>query len=344
MTLNTQVSFRYYVFIESVLSTPNDLTLELTFNYYQSGIPSLDSSGLIKSSEIPQTYVKQICGKTTANNDIVINLSDLNDTNITEPENNNFLQYNASTNNWVNQAVTIDTTLASLSDVNVGSISSNQGLIYDNNKWTNQTISHLNLSNIGTNTHAQIDSFINSAGATGGIATLDSNAKLTASQIPTLAESNITGLVSDISACEKIANKGVQNGYIPSNTYDQMSNQYIDNSFFLNSSQYGVASGYKSIVWTNSNTQTNPNNVTWINNTYNTIIEFTVALRMNFDIIIPQKITQLQYTAYCTNNGSMGVDIYGTNDNTQFNIPYDVSNLTMLTKLNTSQYTFTNNQ
>ena len=127
-TLNTSVSFRYYVFIETVLSSPHDLTLELTFNYQQSGVPTLDSSGLIKSSEIPQTYVKQICGKTTSNNDIVINLSDLNDTNITEPENNNFLQYNASTNKWINQAVTIDTTLSSLSDVNVGSISSNQGL------------------------------------------------------------------------------------------------------------------------------------------------------------------------------------------------------------------------
>ena len=65
---------------------------------------------------------------------------------------------------------------------------------------------------------------------------------------------------------------------------------------------------------------------------------------MNIDIGTPQKIVQILYSAFCTNNSSMGIDIYGSNDTAQFNIPYDVSNLTMLTKLNSSQYSFTNNQ
>ena len=67
--------------------------------------------------------------------------------------------------------------------------------------------------NIGTNSHAQIDTFISSAGSASGIATLDSSSKLTASQIPTLAESNITNLTTDLSNCEKTANKNVGGGY-----------------------------------------------------------------------------------------------------------------------------------
>ena len=51
------------------------------------------------------------------------------------------------------------------------------------------------MSNIGTNTHAQIDTFISSEGQASGLATLDSTSKLTSSQIPTL------NLGSNLSDC-----------------------------------------------------------------------------------------------------------------------------------------------
>ena len=50
------------------------------------------------------------------------------------------------------------------------------------------------MSNIGTNTHSQIDSFISSLAQASGIAALDSTSKLTSSQIPTL---NLGSILSD---------------------------------------------------------------------------------------------------------------------------------------------------
>ena len=60
-----------------------------------------------------------------------------------------------------------------------------QGLIATGSTGASwQTIDHVNLNNIGTNTHAQIDTFISSKDQTSGIAGLDSNTKLKVSEFP----------------------------------------------------------------------------------------------------------------------------------------------------------------
>ena len=130
-------------------------------------------------------------------------LSALTDCSITDPVTNNFLQYNGS--EWVSQSVTIDTSLASLSDTSVTSSSNNQGLIYNSidSKWENKQIDHTTLSNIGSHTHGQIDTFINSKNSTNGICPLDSNNKVPVINLPEIAESTITNLTTDLSACEK---------------------------------------------------------------------------------------------------------------------------------------------
>ena len=68
-----------------------------------------------------------------------------------------------------------------MDDSTITTPSNNQALIYNStaSKWENQQINHTTLSNIGTNIHAQIDSFIASEGQASGLATLDTPSKLT---------------------------------------------------------------------------------------------------------------------------------------------------------------------
>ena len=89
------------------------------------GLALLDSSGVLKSTEIPNSVIKSINSKTTSNNVVTLNIADINDASVT-------------------------------------SVSNNQGLIYNStdSKWENKQIDQRTLSNIGSNTHAQIDSFI----------------------------------------------------------------------------------------------------------------------------------------------------------------------------------------
>ena len=105
-----------------------------------SGYCTLDSNSLVPTANIPQSYITQVNGKTTTDNSVVLDLSELN-------------------------------------DVYETSVSNNQALIYNStaSKWENKQIDHTTLSNIGTNTHSQIDSFISSLNQASGIAPLNSN-------------------------------------------------------------------------------------------------------------------------------------------------------------------------
>ena len=90
---------------------------------------------------------------------------------------------------WV--SLPYDNKLNNLTDVVItsGTLVNGQILSYDGTNWVNTTPSagvtdHTLLSNIGTNTHAQIDTFINSKGQGNGIAPLDSGGKLFATMLP----------------------------------------------------------------------------------------------------------------------------------------------------------------
>ena len=102
-------------------------------------IPSLAESKITNLTSDLASKVSSINTITPTSGDVSIGLSNLSDTSITTPTNNQFLQYNSSTSKWVNTSVTIDTTLSSLSDTNIAEGSSiDQNFLYWNNtdsKW-----------------------------------------------------------------------------------------------------------------------------------------------------------------------------------------------------------------
>jgi hypothetical protein len=61
-------------------------------------------------------------------------------------------------------------------------------------KWGQ--VDHTTLSNIGTNTHAQIDTFISSKGAAGGLASLDGTSNVPTSQLDNVGSTTVVSNMS----------------------------------------------------------------------------------------------------------------------------------------------------
>ena len=100
-------------------------------------------------------------------------------------------------------------------------------------------VDHTTLSNMGTNTHAQIDAFINSSAQPKGLATLDSNRKVNANQIPSLAITS-TQSVSTIAQPDALAN--VQEGDVVLVTND--TTPANNGSYIYNGSSWSTLSLY----------------------------------------------------------------------------------------------------
>ena len=138
-----------------------------------SGNVALASTNLSDASSL----VKSVCSQNPTNGNVALASSNLSDGNTLVKSINTTI---IPTNGNVNIG------LANMDDMSISNAAANQGLIYNGttSKWTNQEIDHTNLSNIGTNTHVQIDTFIASKDQASGIAGLDTNTKLKVSEFP----------------------------------------------------------------------------------------------------------------------------------------------------------------
>jgi hypothetical protein len=208
-TTVTPSGFRYYhLLFTPVNSGTSTLTVVLSFNYKNySPVCGLDlTTGYIATSTVPNYLVKSINGITTTNNAITLDLSNLNDCAIT-----------------------------------TSTLANNQGLIYNSSTstWVNQQIDHTTLANIGTNTHAQIDSFIASKSNANGLAALDSNGQLVLSQIPSIALTTVN-VVATIA--ERNALTGILTGDVVIVTGDPISSN--DGSYIYNGTGWSTLSVY----------------------------------------------------------------------------------------------------
>lgn len=85
-------------------------------------------------------------------------------------------------------AISFDNTVSGLTATNVKTaIDEVEGRLDTAESNITTYSDHTNLSNVGTNTHAQIDTFIASKGSASGLASLGADGKLTSSQIPAIA-------------------------------------------------------------------------------------------------------------------------------------------------------------
>ena len=157
-----------------------------------SGLASLDNTGKLSTLQTPINIITTINGLTTTNNALIINLENLNDVSVSTLSVGQILTY--ANPSWI----AVSPSISILSDFHVTSPVANQGLIFNNTqgKWINQQIDHTTLNNVGTNTHPQIDTFINSEGRPNGLATLNNSGELVSAQLPTNVITSINTLTT----------------------------------------------------------------------------------------------------------------------------------------------------
>ena len=125
----------------------------------------------------------------------------------------------------------IQVPLSSLSDCAISTPTSAQVLLYNGGSWINANAStsnilpipYLSTDNDVSLTNLSDKDFLAYNGST---AKWNNKTLLDVSNIPTLPQSKITNLTTDISSCEKTANKNISNGYCP---LDSSSNIPISN-------------------------------------------------------------------------------------------------------------------
>ena len=154
--------------------------------------------------------------KTNYLGNISVPLSSLPDVNIITESlaSGELLSYNADSAKWSNIAQTPSTypfsLFQALSERNqpngYASLDRNSKILLG---YLPAGYNHTDLSNIGTNTHAQIDTFISSKSQNNGLASLNSDGKLLSSQIPSLSIISVTTVDTII---ERNALTGIEQG------------------------------------------------------------------------------------------------------------------------------------
>ena len=118
-------------------------------------------------------------------------------------DNASWISSNKYINVDVNGYLTLNIDYGFPNPITITTPSNNQILSYNGTNWENKTINiitdHTQLSNIGTNTHSQIDSFINSKSQKSGLASLDGNGYIDITQIPaiSLVSVNVVNTIAD---------------------------------------------------------------------------------------------------------------------------------------------------
>ena len=141
------------------------------------------------------------------------------------------------------------------------------------------------MSNIGTNTHSQIDSFISSKSQANGLCSLNAS-----SQVP------LNNIEQDMSIDLLINSLA---GFVDKNSINNIGDNLLN--FYNYSQNYPLTSLYANWI-----------TISVANNSY----------RTNIDACYPVTFTKINYTVNSVTNGGYTLNIYGSNNTTNF---YDTS-------------------